>query len=161
LQICRLYFNLLQNQYRLTVDKQNIERYTTIFSVIQSLTASGIKAGADSSLAKAELSSTRINYNQTAGRIEVLKQQLAYLTGIAAINITVDTLKNTMFDNSFLPDLVSDSINNPLIDYYLKKKAVFISNETVIKKSYLPKITLGTATWARGSSIFIMTITNH
>ena len=154
LQVCQLYFNLLQNKYRLLIDKQNIDRYNTIFTVIQSLAASGIKAGADSSLAKAELSSTKISYNQTLGRIETLKQQLAYLTGISSVQINIDTLQNTSLNNSFLPNLLFDSVSNPLIDFYSKKKNIFLSNETLIKKSYLPKVTLGATTWARGSSIF-------
>ena len=43
LQICQLYFGLLQNQYRLNVDSQNIDRYQNIFNVIRALTLSGIK----------------------------------------------------------------------------------------------------------------------
>lgn len=154
LQLCQLYFSLLKNQYKLNVDIQNIERYKTIFSIISAFTQSGIKAGVDSSLAKAELASTQINYNQTLGRIAELKQQISYYTGIPIAQLQIDTLQSSvMVSDIFMPDMVFDSINNPLIDFYDKKKNVFNSNEQLIKKSYQPKIMLGAGTWARGSSI--------
>ena len=56
-------------------------------------------------------------------------------------------------DKPILLSMNSDTADNPLIDYYAKKKNIFLANETLIKKSYLPKILLGASTWARGSSI--------
>ncbi|MEO6357446.1 MAG: TolC family protein, partial [Ferruginibacter sp.] len=45
LNVAKLYFNILRNQYRLSADRQNIDRYQSIFNVIQALTAAGIKPG--------------------------------------------------------------------------------------------------------------------
>jgi len=154
LEIARLYFNLLKTQYRLDADKQNVNRYDSIFKVIQALTLSGLKAGSDSSLAKAELSKTKITYNQTFGNLRQVKEQLAYLTGIPAANINVNSLANKFA--SYRPqvsNLSADSINNPLLNYYARKKDVFLSNEKLISKVYAPKIMLAGSTWARGSSI--------
>lgn len=152
--IARLYLNIQKGQYRLQADAQNIERYQSIFNVIRALTLSGLKAGSDSSLAKAELSKTRISYNQTLGSINQLKQQLAYLTGISATNFTIDTLANNpLISQPIISSFIVDTVNNPLIDYYAKKKAIFLSNDLLIKKSYLPKIVLAGSTWMRGSSI--------
>ncbi len=154
LEIARLYFNLLKTQYRLDADKQNVNRYDSIFKVIQALTLSGLKAGSDSSLAKAELSKTKITYNQTFGNLRQVKEQLAYLTGILAANINVNSLANKFA--SYRPqvsNLTADSINNPLLNYYARKKDVFLSNEKLISKAYAPKIMLAGSTWARGSSI--------
>ncbi len=152
--IARLYLNIQKGQYRLKADAQNIERYQSIFNVIRALTLSGLKAGSDSSLAKAELSKTRISYNQTLGSINQLKQQLAYLTGISATNFTIDTLANNpLISQPIISSFIVDTVNNPFIDYYAKKKAIFLSNDLLIKKSYLPKIVLAGSTWMRGSSI--------
>ena len=154
LEAARLYFNILKNQYQLDADKQNIQRYQDVFTVIHALTASGIKAGADSSLAKAELSKTRINYNQTQGRINQLKQQLSYLTGIDAAKLLLDTLLlNPTAATPVVANYTTDTINNPLINFYSKKKEIFLFNEKLIKKSYLPKVMLASSVWARGSSI--------
>ena len=154
LNIAKLYFSILKNQSRLGADKQNIDRYQSIYTVIQALTLSGIKAGADSSLAKAELSKTKISYNQTLGTINQLKEQLAYITGIPAKVLATDTLViNSVINKPAAINFIPDTLNNPLIDYYVKKKEIFSTNQALIKKSYLPKITLAGSSWARGSSI--------
>ena len=72
----------LKNQFQLAIDQQNVSRYEEVYKVIEAVTRSGIKAGADSSLAMAELSKSRISYNQTEGQVRQLQQQLSYLTGI-------------------------------------------------------------------------------
>lgn len=154
LAVGRLYFTILKNQYRLDADKQNVDRYQDVFSVIRALAASGLKPGADSSLAKAELSKSRISYNQTYGRIGQLKEQLSFLTGVPAGRLLIDTLTDhSLYGQDRLPGFVMDSLNNPLLDYYAKKQQIFLSNENLIKKSYLPRIMLAGSTWARGSSI--------
>jgi len=154
LQVARLYFNTLKTQYRLEADQQNVNRYDSIFRVIRALTVSGLKAGSDSSLAKAELSKTRITYNQTLGNLNQLKEQLTYFTGIPANQLPIDSLANSFLIHTPLPlNLLPDTANNPLIDYYIKKKNIFLSREALIEKTYLPKIILAGSTWARGSSI--------
>jgi outer membrane protein TolC len=154
LQVARLYFNLLKSWYRLDADKQNVNRYDSIYKVIQALTFSGIKPGSDSSLAKAELSKSRITYNQTLGTLNQLKEQLAYLTGVPAAHLKIDTSANNFITNRLLVSkLPVDTVYNPLIDYYSKIRNIYLSNEKVISKSYLPKIILAGSTWARGSSI--------
>jgi outer membrane protein TolC len=154
IQIAKLYFNLLKSQSKLSADAQNIARYENIFTVIHALTKSGIKAGSDSSLAKAELSGTRIGYNQTLGTINQLREQLAYLTGIPAANMNIDTTALQVIKiQSGAFSQVEDTSGNPLIVYYEKLKNIYASNEKLISKSFLPKIVLAATTWARGSSI--------
>lgn len=153
-QVARLYFAILQNQYRLKADEQNIERYRSIFSVIHALSASGLKPGADSSLAKAELSKTRISYNQTLGRINQLKDQLSYYTGIPASQLSIDTLQGTSLNSSpVLRDFPMDSAANPYLDFYAKRQQLYEANAQVINRTYAPKILLGASAWGRGSSI--------
>jgi len=154
LQVARLYFATLKTQYRLDADRQNVNRYDSVFRIIQALTASGLKAGSDSSLAKAELSKTRITYNQTLGNLNQLKEQLTYFTGVPAGQLRIDSLANSFIIHTPLPlHLQPDTANNPLIDYYVKRKNIFLRREILISKSYLPKILLAGSTWARGSSI--------
>ena len=155
LDVARLYFSILKNQYQLNADKQNVERYQQIFNVIRALTLSGLKPGADSSLTKAEFSKTRITYNQTLGRIGQLKEQLAYLTGIAANQLQLDTLQVNLLERKpIVTNYFTDTTDsNPLLKLYAQRQEVLRSNEVLIRKSYLPKVILAGATWARGSSI--------
>jgi len=155
-QIGKLYFDILKNQFQLAIDNQNIDRYEASYSVIQALTKSGIKPGADSSLALAELSKSRITYNQTKGQIRLLQQQLAYMTGIPADAFSIDTAmtKKYLFALQGMVNESMDSSNvNPLIDYYAKQKMLYLQTEDLVKKSYMPKIFLSATGWARGSSI--------
>ena len=154
LGVSRIYFNLLKLQYRLAADRQNTSRYDSIFNVIRALAVSGIKAGADSSLAKAELSRARIIYNQTLGGLNDLKEQLAYLTGMPASSFRSDSFAINFINNRPAPtSFRADTLNNPLMDFYVKKKNIFLSNEPVIRKSYLPRVVLAGSAWMRGSSI--------
>ena len=154
IQISKLYFLLLKAEAKLKSDAENLRRYESIFEIISALTRSGIKPGADSSLAKAELSKARIVYNQTAGNIIQLRTQLSYFTGIAADRLKVDSSAlRTIKLKSGEFNVPGNSNSNPLVDYYQKLKNVSLVNEKLISRSYLPKIVLNATSWARGSSI--------
>jgi outer membrane protein TolC len=154
LQVAKTYFDIIKNTFQLGVDERNIERYNSMYNITTALTSTGVNAGVDSSLAKAELSKARIGLYQRAGILNQLKQQLQYLTGVPWQQIEIDTTEKRW--ESYLQNLsshFSDTVNNPLLDYFLVQKQWNASNETLISKSYLPKIMVGAGGWARGSSI--------
>jgi outer membrane protein TolC len=153
-QIGKLYFNLLKTEYQLGVEQQNILRYAVIDTVINALTVSGLRPGADSSFAKAELSKARVAYNQQLGTLGKLTQQLVWLTGIPANEVGIDTTgrQYTLPDPALLSN-TTDALSNPLIGYYQKQKQYYQSSENLVSKSYLPKILLSGGAWGRGSSI--------
>jgi outer membrane protein TolC len=155
-RVGKLYFDILKNQFQLAIEKENVTRYEAIYKVIEAVTRSGIKAGADSSLAMAELSKSRITYNQIDGQIRQQQQELSYLSGISVNYFLVDTSQTKNYLNAL--DILShnnyaDSINNPLIDYYNKEELLYKQTENLVKKTYLPKVYLNATGWARGSSI--------
>jgi outer membrane protein TolC len=151
-QVGKLYLDILKNQFQLGIDGENVDRYQTIYTVIRAVTLSGIKPGADSALAMAELSRTRIIYNQTEGQIKQLQQELSYLTGISAGDIAIDTSRTQKYLLAIGPDHPAASAN-PLIDYYTRQQSLYRQTENLVKKSYLPKVLLTGVGWARGSSI--------
>src|ERR1700754_15581 len=155
-QVSKLYLDILKDQFQLAIDRENVSRYETVYTVIQALTQSGIKPGADSALAMAELSKTRITYNQTYGAIRELQQQLSYLTGIPPDFIRIDTAQTRGYLSGFgvMGPADSTSISrNPLVDYFNKEKSLYQQREDLVRKSYLPKVLLTGVGWARGSSI--------
>ena len=154
IRAARLYFGLLKDQFRLEVNKQNVARYENIFYIIRALTLSGLKPGSDSSLAKAELSKSRIVFNQTAGRIEQFKEQLSFLTGLPVQDLQIDTSAKTYIRlRSQLKNQGPDDSSNPFLDYYEKQENLFLSREKLTGKAYQPKIVLTANGWARGSAI--------
>ena len=77
-RICRAYINLMISEARMAVENETVKRYDTIFNVINALTRSGIKPGSDSSLAKAELSKSRITYNQLNEQARNFREEISY-----------------------------------------------------------------------------------
>jgi outer membrane protein TolC len=154
-QVVRLYLDIVKSEFQLAIDQQNASRYDTIFTVIRAVTESGIKPGADSSLAKAELSKARTTYNQTLGALGQLRQELAYLSGVAATNIVIDTTNTRGYLASLgsTGNTPAGGTTNPLIDFFDKEKALYLQREELVKKSYLPRVLLNGVGWARGSSI--------
>lgn len=160
-QIGKLFLEVRKYQFQLGIDSQNVDRYQTLYKVIQAVTRSGIKPGADSALAMAELSGARTLYNNTYGQIRQLYAQLGYLTGIPINGIRIDTsgtsgnLANPAIAGIPLPLPLTDSgaAANPLTDYYVRQRSLYLQTEDLVNKSYLPKILLTGITWARGSSI--------
>ncbi|HEV2482328.1 MAG TPA: TolC family protein [Puia sp.] len=152
-QVAKLYLDLLKTESQLSIDKENVDRYDTIYTVIQAVTSSGIKPGADSALAMAELSKTRATYNQSQGEVRELLQQLSYLSGVPADNIRIDTSRAGTYGS--IPGVMHDSATaaNPLIDYFNKERTLYLQREDLIRKSYLPRVLLNGVGWARGSSI--------
>ncbi|HEY4335677.1 MAG TPA: TolC family protein [Puia sp.] len=154
-QVAKLYLDILKSEFQLAIDQQNASRYDTIFTVIRAVTESGIKPGADSSLAKAELSKARTTYNQTFGQIRQLQQQLAYLSGLPADEIAIDTSHTRSYLSalSIIGNQPAGGGANPLIDFFDKEKALYLQRVDLVKKSYLPRVMLNGVGWARGSSI--------
>jgi outer membrane protein TolC len=145
--ISKLYFNILSHRYQLAVDKEDVRRYDSMYTVSTALAGSGVNPGVDSSLARAGLSRTRVRYNETLGELNRLQDQLAYLTGIRNPAIVTDT-------STAVPTLALPEENfNPLLDYFAKEKQQYDAQEQLARKSYLPRVVLGAGGWARGSSI--------
>ena len=160
-QIARLYLQIRRSQLQLGIDSENVNRYTQLYNVIRAVTGSGIKPGADSSLAIAELSGARTAFNNTYGQGRQLYEELSYYTGLPSGGIVVDTshirdnLRGKRIDGAGLDLTGADSgrADNPLSDYFVREEELYRETENLVKKSYLPKVMLTGVTWARGSSI--------
>jgi outer membrane protein TolC len=155
-EVGKLYLDILKDEFQLGIDSENVSRYETLYKVIEAVTSSGIKPGADSALAMAELSKTRITYNQTEGDIRQLQQQLSYLSGIPVNDVNIDTTRrqgylSTVDILGHIEDTAASL--NPLIDYYNKQKLLYLQTEDLVTKSFLPKVLLTGVVWGRGSSI--------
>ncbi|HTB07131.1 MAG TPA: TolC family protein [Bacteroidia bacterium] len=158
LQISQLFFELLKYRLLANIQQKNIERFSVLYNYIKAYTGSGIKAGVDSSVANAEVSKAKIQYIQTLEIYNKLKSEFSYYTGIRSKDFEIDTgayhLPNALMTQLQLTvsaDSVSSS--NPILVYYNSQWQYAVSQEELIKKSYLPKLYLVGSLWMRGSSI--------
>jgi outer membrane protein TolC len=167
-QIARLYLNIRKSLLQQGIDSENIRRYSELYIVIRAVTLSGIKPGADSALALAELSGARTTYNTTYGQGRQLVEELSYLTGLPSGALFIDTSR---IRDNLAPGRVSGpesraassqnvnsgppspQVPNPLTDYFVREQELYRETENLVKKSYLPKVMLTGVAWARGSSI--------
>lgn len=152
IELAKLYFNILSYTNLRDIDSQNVERYATIDTVIESLAKAGLKPGSDFDQANAELANARISLNQTEGLLKQDMQTLSAFTGIPvdSLNMNGRILNVSGFNNRLYEDSAMQS--NPLLDYYKSNNDYLQSAAQVIRKSYLPKVTLIGSLWGRASS---------
>src|SRR5580658_6216442 len=118
-QIARLYLNIRKSQLQLGIDSENVDRYSELYTVIQAVTRSGIKPGADSALAMAELSGARTAFNNTFGQGRQLYEELSYFTGLPSSGLIVDTSR--IRDNLTTKWVNGPSGPNPLTNYFVRE----------------------------------------
>ena len=97
-----------------------------------------------------------MRYNENLGELHRLQDQLAYLTGIAATGIAMDTSSINLSAGRYpVSGLIGDTTTavNPLEDYFAKQKQQYDAEELLARKSYLPRVVLGAGGWVRGSSV--------
>jgi outer membrane protein TolC len=157
-QISQVFFDMLKYRLLTNIEQKNVERYTVLYNYIKAYTGSGIKAGVDSSVANAEISKAKIQYIQTLEIYNKLKAEFMYYTGIRNNTFEIDTAAYHLPDvlmrqlqSSVSADSVSSS--NPILVYYNSQWLYAMSQEELIKKSFLPKLYLVGSAWMRGSSI--------
>ncbi len=153
-RICKLYFTLLQQQLQQSIEEQNTKRYEDLFTVVRAVALSGLKPGADSSQALAELSKTKVDLNNAVKQTVTLRQELAYLSGIRADSILIDTSEQQ--HQQIITRLLqssADTTANPLLAYYTAEQQLLQRAEAVVQTSFRPHLMLTGMAWARGSSI--------
>ncbi|MFT3827505.1 MAG: TolC family protein [Chitinophagaceae bacterium] len=150
------YLQLVRIQNLLAIQAQNILRNTEIKRTIRSLAASGVKAGVDTSIAEAELSKARLTYIELSNQLKQAQLQLSYISSIPAEQILPDTtIDKTLLQRyaGFVTTDIPDTANHPMMRYYRELYQNSLEKETLVKKSYLPKVSLQAAAWGRGSSV--------
>ncbi|WP_454802795.1 TolC family protein [Mucilaginibacter phyllosphaerae] len=149
------YLQLMRLQDFLEIQQRNIRRNQEIRRSIQSLAKSGLRPGVDTSIAEAELSKARLNYIELDNQLKKVQLQLSAVSGLPYQTIVPDTAAETkLIKGVALPSLfTTDTINNPLINYYKSIYQGSLQREDLVKKQYNPKISLQAAAWGRGSSV--------
>ncbi|MBB6129927.1 TolC family protein [Mucilaginibacter lappiensis] len=149
------YLQLLRLHDLLGIQSLNIQRNAEILHSIQSLAKSGVRAGVDTSISEAELSKARLNYIELVNQQKQVQLQLSSVSGLPYQSIVPDTTAEMMLigQSAVVQSLNPDTVNHPVINYYRSVYQNSLQRESMVKKSYNPKILLEAAAWGRGSSI--------
>ncbi|MGC4057713.1 MAG: TolC family protein [Chitinophagaceae bacterium] len=149
------YLRLCQLQELLTVQLNNITRNEEIKRSIEALATAGVRAGVDTSIAEAELSKATLNYIDLRNMLRRTQLQLSALSGLDTGRLIADTAVIRQFPELFPPidNWSADAANNPFVLPFELSYKNSLNRESLVRRSYNPKITLDAAAWSRGSSL--------
>ncbi|OJV19753.1 MAG: hypothetical protein BGO21_22085 [Dyadobacter sp. 50-39] len=148
------YLDLLWQGQILQIEGRNLARVDTVSRIINNLVRNGIRPGLDSSLASVELSRAKLNYYEIDEGFRRAFLRLGMLTGTNASQLEIDT---TFRAQALLiePNDIKVTLSHPLLHYQNNFLARQMAELEVIRKAALPRVSLLTAAWARGTSLDI------
>jgi outer membrane protein TolC len=144
------YLDVLLAYDLVTIHQHNIERVQANLRQSRVLANSGIKPGVDTALFLSELSKAKIDWLNAQKKLQTGQWLLAQTIVTDALPVPVDT----GFLNK-LPKMLTTNetsfADHPLIQYAQSQFQLSQSKEQLLKKSYLPKLTVWGTAFARGS----------
>ena len=152
--VINTYLDLLWLRQTLKIEQKNLARVDTVRRIITNLVNNGIRPGLDSSLASVEFSRAKLNYFQMQQELQRVFIQLATLTGRPVNQLEIDT---TFEQQALLmqPLDIKLTADHPLLRYRTNLVNRQTSEIELIRKSALPRVSVLTSAWARGTSLDI------
>ena len=133
--------------------ENNLERAQKLYTATRAQALSGLKAGADSSFAAAEVSKAKLLFLDSKKNERAQRIRLAELIGVKGDAVRADTAR---FFSEIPSDFVSDTINIksiPFVKLYQSQMNFRQARATAIQRSYAPSISLTGIGFARGSGV--------
>ena len=150
INVISTYLDLLLAYDVLNIRHHNMERVQESLRQSLELANSGIKPGVDTALFQSEFSKAKIDWLNAQKELQTKQWLLAQLMVTDALPVPTDT--------AFLNNLPSIALSNdtsfaahPFIQFAQSEFESSRSKEQVLKKSYLPKLTVWGTAFARGS----------
>jgi outer membrane protein TolC len=150
------YLQWQRTEELMSIQLLHIQRNKEIQKSITVLAKSGIKPGVDTSIAEAEISKLRLNYVELKGQRQQYKLMLSALANVPIEQLQVDTNyinRVVALNQSLLPAADSAMAGHPVLNYYNSLYQNSLDRERLVKKSFLPTVSLQGAVWGRGSSV--------
>jgi len=151
IKVISTYLDLLLSYDYLQIYQKNVERTKVNLDQSEVLSKSGIKPGVDTALFSSELSKSKVVLQNAIKEQQVQQFLLAKLMVLDATPVPVDSA--FISNLPFLGNGSGSLENNPTILYAESELALNKTKEQEIKKSFLPKLSLWSTAFARGSGI--------
>jgi len=145
-----IYLDLLLAYDVVQVSEHNLERVKENLRQSVELTNSGIKPGVDSALFLSEVSKAKIELLNARKVLETEQWTLAQFLLIHSLPVPADTSFLHHLPNSSFP-VDNNFANHPAVQFAERQLEYDRSKEDVLKKSYLPKLSLWGTAFGRGS----------
>lgn len=150
INVISTYLDILLAYDMVTIYQHNIERVQVNLKQSRVLTNTGIKPGVDTALFLSELSKAKIEWLNAKKRLQTGQWLLAQLIVTDNLPVPADTAflnelpKMTVADDSLFS-------KHPVIQYAQSELELNHSRELLLKKSWLPKLSVWGTAFARGS----------
>ena len=153
LLLSRSYIHFLISQRVRQAQEVNYNRSNTFYLVIKAKAEAGLRPGADTSIARAELIKAQLLLLNAQREENGAWLALRELVPLLNDSVSIDTMN--IFHKVPEPLLKEETLlsNTPLSVYYNSVINAHMARENFIKRSFLPSIILSGAVWARGSGI--------
>jgi outer membrane protein TolC len=152
IRVADAYLFLIALEQLEKVQEKNLARAQSFNSMTHAYSVSGMQAGVDSSIARAELSKAILLLNQSTKNVKIQKNHLMSLMGISN-DFTTDS---SVFLSKIPEAAPTDSnklLNSPLLMLYRSNADVYASRAKITRISFLPSLHFLAASWARGSGV--------
>lgn len=146
------YLDVLLAAEKVRIQGQNIGRVEVNLKQSRVLSATGIRPGVDTALFLSELSKAKIEWLNAKRQLETAQWLLAQLMVTDTLPLPADT---SILKTLPAPGLSDDASfhRHPLIQFAQSQVDVSHSKEQLLKKSYLPKLTVFGTVFGRGSGV--------
>ena len=134
------------------VQLENLNRARSFYEMTDAYAKSGMKAGVDSSIARAELSKANLLFLQSKNNVKIQRFNLMSLMGVNQEFVTDTSIFLSRIPMVNCPD-TNALLNNPLLKFYSIQSDIYRLQAKGIGLSYLPSIHILGAGWGRGSGI--------
>jgi outer membrane protein len=157
INVISVYLDVLLALDKAAIQEHNIARVQESLRQSRELAGSGIRPGVDTALFLSELSKARIEGLNARKQLKTEQWLLAQLIVTDALPVPVDTafLERLPVGTTGAPvgaiGSASSLANHPLVVLALGEFAVSQSKEQLLKKSFLPKLSVWGTAFARGS----------
>ncbi|MBO0939318.1 TolC family protein [Fibrella sp. HMF5335] len=150
-RVTQTYLELLAIERYRQVQRQDVDRVTTLGQIVGRLTKNGLRPGVDTEFANAEVAKAKLALFAAQDREARLRTQLATLLGTSAQNWQLDSAYITRLPSSVYLD--SSATLHPQLGLLQQAIRLTDARTSTLRKSYRPQVALLGGTWARGSGI--------
>jgi outer membrane protein len=144
------YLELIMAHELLKVYAKNLDRSKENLKVVRTLTASGLHPGVDTALFNGELSRAKIELLNHQKYLETQQAILAELMGGGESTYTTDSSYFHLLPSA-TPDTISST--HPLLDLSQSRLLIHQQQQTLIRRTLNPNLSVWATGYARGSGI--------
>ncbi|HZY79584.1 MAG TPA: TolC family protein [Cyclobacteriaceae bacterium] len=154
-KIADAYLLTLMMKKLSAIQQTNVERALRFHDAVKAGVLSGMRAGADSSLASAEYAKAKLLMLDAERNYRSQQLRLLELAGITEqATVVIDSLNFFSAVPSNIDNSAVNQQGHPLLSMYRKRADATQARSIAVRRSFMPSITLVGAAWARGSGVY-------